>query len=139
MIPRRWGGSCTATPMDGDTGRQYNCRPNRSLPTQPIVLHANIRNTLTFTLAGPHCGAVAWRAGGALRAGARSNGRGRLSRGGEKDAVFQGLIQTATTAFWDAYLKGDARAKAFLTGGGFEKVLGKDGTFEKKRGRISEK
>jgi hypothetical protein len=29
-------------------------------------------------------------------------------------------------------LKGDARAKAWLAGGGFEKALGKDGKFEQK-------
>jgi predicted dienelactone hydrolase len=59
-------------------------------------------------------------------------GRSRLLHGGEKDAVFQDLILAATTAFWDAYLKGDAQAEKFLTGDGFKMVLGKEGTFEKK-------
>ena len=46
--------------------------------------------------------------------------------------MFQGLISIATTAFWDAYLKGDRRAMAFLADGGLQKVLGKEATFEKK-------
>ena len=49
-------------------------------------------------------------------------------------ANFQDLIlRPASTAFWGAYLKGDKRARAFLTDGGLQKVLGKDATFEKKR------
>ena len=60
------------------------------------------------------------------------SGRGRLTAGGEKDAEFQGLIRIASLAFWDAYLKGDAKAKTWLAGGGFEKALGKDGKFEQK-------
>ena len=36
------------------------------------------------------------------------------------------------TAFWDAYLKDDASAKAWLAGGGFEAMLKDDGVFEKK-------
>ena len=51
---------------------------------------------------------------------------------GEKDALFQGLIRQSTTAFWDAYLRGDAAAKAWLAEGGFESTLGSDGSFEKK-------
>lgn len=51
---------------------------------------------------------------------------------GEKDGLFQDLIRQGTTAFWDAYLRGDAAAKTWLTGGGFEATLGSDGTFEKK-------
>jgi predicted dienelactone hydrolase len=50
----------------------------------------------------------------------------------EKDALFHEFILMSTTAFWDAYLKGDAAAKAWLAGGGFEAALGQDGTFEKK-------
>src|SRR5436305_1854098 len=37
---------------------------------------------------------------------------------GEKDALFQNLIRQGTIAFWDAYLKGDAEAKAWLAKGG---------------------
>jgi hypothetical protein len=29
-----------------------------------------------------------------------------------KDALFQDLIRKSTTAFWDAYLRGDAEARA---------------------------
>lgn len=53
--------------------------------------------------------------------------------GGEKDALFQDLIRQATTAFWDAYLMGDARAKSWLSGGGLASLLGGDGTLETKR------
>jgi len=60
------------------------------------------------------------------------SGRGRLPGNRLKDARFQELIRAASTAFWDAYLKGDAKAKAWLDGGGFEKVMGRDGTLEKK-------
>ena len=59
------------------------------------------------------------------------SGRGRLA-GGSKDAAFQALILTATTAFWDAYLKGDRRAKAFLTGEGLVKTLGDEGRLERR-------
>ena len=59
------------------------------------------------------------------------SGRGRLL-GGEKDALFQDLIRVATTTFWDAYLKDAKSAKAFLTEGGLQKLLGRAGTFEKK-------
>jgi predicted dienelactone hydrolase len=60
-------------------------------------------------------------------------GRKRL-RGEEnhRDARLQGLIRMSTTAFWDAHLKKDAAAKAWLAEGGFEKAMGNDGTFEKK-------
>lgn len=59
------------------------------------------------------------------------SGRGRLA-GGEHDEQFQALIRESTLAFWDAYLRGNPKAKAWLASGGFESVLGKDGTFEKK-------
>lgn len=59
------------------------------------------------------------------------SGRGRLS-GGEKDTFFQELISAAALAFWDAYLKGDPKAKAWLSDGGFDAMLGNSGRFEKK-------
>jgi predicted dienelactone hydrolase len=59
------------------------------------------------------------------------SGRGRLP-GREKDPVFQKMIRVSTTAFWDAYLKDDNQAKAFLVETGFQQMLGKNGTFEKK-------
>jgi predicted dienelactone hydrolase len=52
---------------------------------------------------------------------------------GQKDALFQDLIRQATTAFWDAYLLGDGRAKSWLSGGGLAALLGADGTLETKR------
>jgi len=51
---------------------------------------------------------------------------------GAKDALFQDLIRKSTTAFWDAYLRGDAAAKAWLADGGFADALGSNGTLEKK-------
>jgi hypothetical protein len=50
-----------------------------------------------------------------------------------RDARFHDLILQATTAFWDAYLRGDAAALRWLAEGGFEAVLGKDGVFEQKQ------
>ncbi len=52
---------------------------------------------------------------------------------GDKDALFQDLIRQATTAFWDVYLLGDARARTWLSGGGLTSLLGEDGTLETKR------
>ncbi len=60
---------------------------------------------------------------------------GRLRRTPEPtDARFQRLVCEATTAFWDAYLKGDPAAKAWLSGQGFKGELGAFGTFEEKLG-----
>jgi predicted dienelactone hydrolase len=60
------------------------------------------------------------------------SGRGRLAGNRAKDARFQELICAATTAFWDAYLRGDAKAEAWLAGGGFQSMMGRDGTLEKR-------
>jgi predicted dienelactone hydrolase len=63
------------------------------------------------------------------------SGRARATAGpgqGEKDEVFRDLIRQSSTAFWDAYLKDDAAGKRWLAEGGFESILGSDGTFEKK-------
>jgi predicted dienelactone hydrolase len=59
---------------------------------------------------------------------------GRLMERSERaaqDARFQDLILQGTTAFWDAYLKGDAAAKSWLEKG-YGAVLGKDGKLEEK-------
>jgi predicted dienelactone hydrolase len=56
------------------------------------------------------------------------SGRGKMLTS-KKDEGFQKLISASSTAFWDAYLKNDAKAKGWLTND-FKKVLGKDGTFE---------
>jgi predicted dienelactone hydrolase len=58
--------------------------------------------------------------------------------GREKDAEFQRLIRQGSVAFWEAYLKGDAKAKAWLAGGGFEGVLGAEGKFEHKSPKPAE-
>ena len=50
----------------------------------------------------------------------------------KSDALFQNLIRQSSAAFWDMYLKGDDKARAWLAGGGFEAVLGKNGDFEMK-------
>lgn len=48
------------------------------------------------------------------------------------DARLQQLVCMATTAFWDAYLRGDPAAKAYLSGGGFGRLLSKAGVLEVK-------
>jgi predicted dienelactone hydrolase len=48
------------------------------------------------------------------------------------DATVHDFVLRATTAFWDAYLKDDPKAKAWLAGGGFARSLGSNGTFEEK-------
>ncbi len=40
------------------------------------------------------------------------------------------LIRIAAVTFWDAYLKNDAAARAWLTGGGYASLLGDAATFE---------
>src|SRR4051812_48908102 len=59
------------------------------------------------------------------------SGRGR-GRGGAQDALFQRYICVGSTAFWDAYLKGDAGAKTWLAQDGFKSALGEHGRFEVK-------
>jgi len=58
------------------------------------------------------------------------SGRGRLLANA-KDEEFQKLICASSTAFWDAYLRGDAKAKAWLLND-FKAVLGPEGSFEVK-------
>jgi predicted dienelactone hydrolase len=60
------------------------------------------------------------------------SGAGGLRRDQTKDAAFHELILRSTTAFWNAYLKDDLKAKEWLAGGGCEKALGQNGVFEKK-------
>lgn len=58
-----------------------------------------------------------------------------LRRGKRDDAADdrrRELILESSTAFWDAYLKDDAKARQWLLDGGFAKALGKEGTFEVK-------
>jgi predicted dienelactone hydrolase len=51
----------------------------------------------------------------------------------ESDARFQRDICEASTAWWDAHLRGDAGARGWLMDGGFARSLGEDGTFEIRR------
>jgi len=51
---------------------------------------------------------------------------------GKADAFIVKEVKMATTAFWDAYLKDDAHALQWLSGGGFRESLGNGGTFETK-------
>lgn len=71
----------------------------------------------------------------ALRDAFQREGRtdlGWVSGDRAKDPRFHDLIRQGTTAFWDAYLKGDSAAMKWLAEGGFEAALGADGVFEKK-------
>jgi predicted dienelactone hydrolase len=54
---------------------------------------------------------------------------GRTTRKNPSDEKFQQLIQQSSTAFWDAYLRGDPKAKSWLTNE-FEGVLDDAGKFE---------
>jgi dienelactone hydrolase len=60
------------------------------------------------------------------------SGRGKLPGDRTKDSRFQELIRAASLAFWDAYLRDDAKAKKWLAEGGLEALMGRDGTFEKR-------
>jgi predicted dienelactone hydrolase len=51
----------------------------------------------------------------------------------EQDTQFHPLICAGSTAFWDAYLRGDVGAKEWLYNGGFAKLVGTNGAFEKKQ------
>jgi hypothetical protein len=53
-------------------------------------------------------------------------------KGGDRDGPFHPLICLATTAFWDAYLKGGAAAQGWLTGGGLARGLGQEASLEMK-------
>lgn len=50
----------------------------------------------------------------------------------DRDAKIHDLVQRATTAFWNAYLKGDTKARDWLSKDGFAQSLGASGTFEQK-------
>ena len=63
------------------------------------------------------------------------SGRERTADAPEKlaqDALFQKLICAGTTAFWEAYLKGNAGARQWLLQGGCARLLGTQATFEVK-------
>lgn len=48
----------------------------------------------------------------------------------DEDARYQTFILAGSIAFWDANLRGDQAARAWLYQGGFARFLGKEGTFE---------
>lgn len=75
---------------------------------------------------GPDNFLVTFEGGDHMIFSGRSGVRGDRS----KDDVFHDLIRVSSTAFWDAYLNGDAAAKAWLSEGAFKKALGKEGVFE---------
>jgi hypothetical protein len=58
------------------------------------------------------------------------SGRGLRGEARPNDPKFHALIQKASLAYWDAYLKGNKDAKAYLTDGHFKQDLGSDGTYE---------
>lgn len=58
--------------------------------------------------------------------------RQKFQPGREKDARFHDLTAQSATAFWDAYLKEDPKAKTWLADGGFAALLQADGKFERK-------
>jgi predicted dienelactone hydrolase len=49
-----------------------------------------------------------------------------------RDAGYQRLIRTSSTVFWNAYLKEDPQAKAWLISGGLNSLLGSEGRLEMK-------
>jgi hypothetical protein len=53
--------------------------------------------------------------------------------GRAKDDEFHPLILDGSTAFWDAYLRGNKAAKDWLYNGGFTRLIGDRGVFEKKQ------
>ncbi|MFM9862581.1 MAG: alpha/beta hydrolase family protein [Micropepsaceae bacterium] len=57
---------------------------------------------------------------------------GRSFQGGPRpqDPRFHAWIQKASLAFWDTYLRGNAEAKTYLTGGKFAAELAGEGTYE---------
>jgi dienelactone hydrolase len=60
-------------------------------------------------------------------------GRDQLLPGKHQlDVSIQDLVCQGTTAFWDAYLKGDSTRKEWLANGPYSQLLGGRATFEKK-------
>lgn len=74
---------------------------------------------------------IIFRDGDHMIFGGRSGMLGRLT-GRNQDAEFHRLILAASLAFWDAYLRGDAEARRWLTEDGLESRLGDRGTLARK-------
>ena len=66
---------------------------------------------------------------------------GRLAKDPQRktDADFQRVIKQASLAFWDAYLKSDADAKAWLSGKGFRNMSASWRTVEMEIGSVKKK
>jgi hypothetical protein len=62
-----------------------------------------------------------------------ANARIKQQGDASRNPRFLDLIRMCTTAFWDAHLRADANARAWLEGEGFRQELGSDGTFERKK------
>jgi hypothetical protein len=62
--------------------------------------------------------------------GASFDGRAAGAKGGERDPIYRRAIEVGSTAFWDAYLRGDAAARSWLRDGGFARVLAGEGRLE---------
>jgi hypothetical protein len=60
------------------------------------------------------------------------SGRGNQLRPAGRDAEFQAHIKAASTAFWEAWLRDNADARAWLEGGGLKRSLGDAGVFEQR-------
>jgi dienelactone hydrolase len=64
---------------------------------------------------GPEQYLIVFKGGDHMIFSGRPRGMREMATGDpSKDAVFQEMIAMSSTAFWDAYLKGDAEAKGWL-------------------------
>jgi hypothetical protein len=61
-----------------------------------------------------------------------SGSRGQLGDTPKRE-IQEEIIRLAARVFWDAYLKDDAQAKEWLTGGGFARFLGAEGEYRYRR------
>ena len=60
------------------------------------------------------------------------SGMETMLRDASKDAIHHGLILEGTTAFWNATLKSDTKAAAWLADGGYGRAVGTNGVLELK-------
>ncbi len=58
------------------------------------------------------------------------SGRAEVGKSRPKDARFHALVQAASLSFWDAYLRDDDKALAYLRDGGLQALAGADATVE---------
>lgn len=61
------------------------------------------------------------------------DGATHMTFSGRGEAKHLDLIRTITTRFWDAHLKQDNAAQAWLSGDGLQKLVGSDGVVEQKK------